>query len=106
MRPTSLKLLQILPRTALDKKAQATLIPSLPELVRAATASKSESRTVVDELLSRKKSQVTSTSTSRTSGHENWPSNLRVEPVVKKEHLKHVHADVRKRMKELIMKET
>ncbi|KAG7091982.1 hypothetical protein E1B28_008370 [Marasmius oreades] len=104
MRPTPLTLLQILPRAVLDKKAQAMVIPSLSELAKAKAAAKKteQSRTVVDELLSRKARMATTGAVTE----DQWPINLRVERVVKKEDLKHVHADVRKRMKQLVLKET
>ncbi|KAL0570182.1 hypothetical protein V5O48_011787 [Marasmius crinis-equi] len=93
MRPTSLKLLQILPRSVLGKKA--AVIPPLPTVIKASQSKPPP--TVVEQLLARQQAPESA---------QSWPSNLRIEPVVKKADLKNVHADIRTKLKELISKET
>ncbi|KAJ8074911.1 hypothetical protein PM082_019238 [Marasmius tenuissimus] len=97
MRPTCRRLLQIIPKSSVARNTPVT--PSVPSIIQS-SQSKVES-TVIDRLLKRKQR-----ATASDSAQNDWPTNLRIEPVVKKADLKNVHADIRTRMKELIAKET
>jgi hypothetical protein len=85
MRPSAACLVRIIPRNALkvpDQKVIPQPAPQTQELKKP---------TLIHLLMQRKADAGT-----------DWPANLRIEPVVKKEAFKRVNADVRKRLKCLL----
>ncbi|KAJ3839393.1 hypothetical protein EV361DRAFT_385538 [Lentinula raphanica] len=90
MRSSLARSIQIISRNSPPSKAKIN--PSLHQVAQA--AAKTVQPTVIDILMQRK-----------VATGSVWPSNLRVEPVVKKEDLKDVHASIRPRLKQML-KET
>jgi len=86
MRFSLVRSIQIISRSALPPKTQ--FIPPLPAVAKAVAAKVKP--TVIDIL------------TSRKATVESFPTNLRIEPIVKKEDLKNVNASVRLRLKKLL----
>jgi len=82
MRPSMVRLVQIVPRNALQGKIIPPSARQTPDL---------EKSTVVNILMRERD----------TSG-ELWPRNIRIEPVIKKEAFKRVQSDVRVRLKKLL----
>jgi len=85
MWPSAVRLVQIIPRKALqltEKKIVLPLAPQTREL---------EKPTLLNVL--RRQMEA---------AEESWPKNIRIEPVVKKEAFKRVQSDVRVRMKKLL----
>ncbi|KAF8721905.1 hypothetical protein AX14_010115 [Amanita brunnescens Koide BX004] len=85
MRQTTVQLMRLVPRNALGK---ARVLPTL------AHTRSQDSGTVLTHLMGQ-----------REEAGEAWPKNIRLEPVLKKEAFKRVHADIRNRLKRL-MRET
>ncbi|KAI3619595.1 hypothetical protein WG66_002806 [Moniliophthora roreri] len=105
MRPTSLRLLQILHKTAIKNVPQHHILPPLTTLVQ---ETKKNLIPTVIETLQKRGAKVQDTGASETvpKTQSEWPVNLRIEPTVKKADLKHVDSRIRVRLKELIKRET
>jgi hypothetical protein len=85
MHPSIPRLVRIIPRNALQISERKILSPPAPqtqELTRP---------TLIDVLQQQKQ-----------EAGDQWPMNIRIEPVVKKEAFKRVQADVRVRLKKLL----
>jgi hypothetical protein len=85
MRLSLIRLVQIIPRRTLQLEQKKILLAPTPQsddLTRP---------TLIDILMKQQESAGSS-----------WPSNIRIEPVVKREAFKHVQSDVRVRMKKLL----
>ncbi|KIK69749.1 hypothetical protein GYMLUDRAFT_521455 [Collybiopsis luxurians FD-317 M1] len=87
MRFSPVRSMRILSRNAVPPKTR--IIPSLPAILKA--SAETAQPTVIDILTKRK-----------TAAAENWPANLRIEPIVQKKDLKNVHASIRPQLKELM----
>ena len=85
MQPSTVRLIQIIPRKALQlirKKITPPLVPQTRDL---------DKPTLLSVLMQQ-----------REASGELWPRNIRIEPVVKKEAFKRVQSDVRIRLKKLL----
>lgn len=85
MRPTAARLVRIIPRKSLKVGEHKIMPPPAPQTQELAKS------TLIDILMERQAAVGAS-----------WPANIRLEPVVKKEAFKRVHADVRTRFKKLL----
>ncbi|KAF8228960.1 hypothetical protein L208DRAFT_220707 [Tricholoma matsutake] len=85
MRPSMVRLVQIIPRKALQLPDKKIALPPAPQ-------NRDMGKTTLVNVLMRQK---------ETSG-ELWPRNIRIEPVVKKDAFKRVQSDVRSRLKKLL----
>lgn len=82
MRSTARRLVQIIPKSAIPQSiVRPALRPQTEELNRP---------TLIDILLERKANST------------DWPQNLRIEPVVKKEAFRHVQAEARTELKKML----
>ncbi|KAK7060890.1 hypothetical protein VNI00_000623 [Paramarasmius palmivorus] len=110
MKPTPLRLLQILHKSALKEATNHRVLPAITTLIQ--EAKRNPAPTVIQLLEKQRESQTdvqaveteTSGVVPKISGE--WPANLRIEPTVKKADLKNVDARIRVRLKELIKRET
>ncbi|KAF9452847.1 hypothetical protein P691DRAFT_149678 [Macrolepiota fuliginosa MF-IS2] len=85
MRPSVVRLVRIIPRKALDPAAAKVVNAPPPQIQEI------QQPTVLDLLRKQRE----------TAGAE-WPANIRIEPVVKKEAFKPVQAEVRTQLKKLL----
>jgi len=85
MRPSPSLLVQVVRRTALKVETQKILPALKPQTRELARPS------LIDMLQKQKK-----------EAGSKWPSNLRIEPVIKKEMLKDVQKEIRPRLKKLL----
>jgi len=85
MQPTIVRLIQIIPRKALQLTGKKITPPPVPQ------TRDLETPTLLSVLMQQ-----------REASGELWPRNIRIEPVVKKEAFKRVHSDVRIRFKNLL----
>jgi len=89
MRPSLPRTIRLIPKTSLENQ-RINVLPPLPSL-KSSSASAKPLPTIIDQLKAR-----------QASSPEAWPLNLRLEPVIKKERLKHVDARIRPKLKELL----
>lgn len=85
MRPSVARLVRIIPRTALKVEEAKVLRPPAPQTLEL------KKPTLIETLIKQ-----------QAEAGGIWPSNIRIEPVVKKEALKTVQSDVRLRLKKLL----
>lgn len=85
MRPSVARLVQIIPRKVIQVEERKIFLPPAPQ------TQDLKKPTLIDTLLQQ-----------RTKVGNHWPSNIRIEPIVKKDSLKHVQSDVRVRLKKLL----
>ena len=86
MQPSIVRFIQIIPRKALQLTGKKIAPPPLPQKTRDL-----ENPTLLSVLMQQ-----------REASGELWPTNIRIEPVVKKEAFKQVQSDVRIRLKRLL----
>ncbi|KAJ3863598.1 MAG: hypothetical protein NXY57DRAFT_159453 [Lentinula lateritia] len=87
MRSSLVRSIQIVPRSSLPLRTKFN--PPLHEVAKA--AAKTVQLTIIDILTQKK-----------ATAADDWPPNLRIEPVVKKEVLRNVHATVRPQLKQML----
>lgn len=85
MQPSLPRLVQIIRRTALQLEEKKILSPPAPQNLEL------KRPRLIDILMEQ-----------QAKAGSSWPSNIRIEPVVKREAFKHVQAEVRTRMKKLL----
>ena len=103
MRPSIPRFINIISRDAVPKHAQARIVPPLPR-----PSEQTPTPTLVDILIARKEQNERILSEAQENGAvlselpKPWPTNLRIEPVVKREQLSQVHRSARMKMKEAL----
>lgn len=114
MRASLPRLITLLSRDAIPKHAQGRVIPALPR-----PSEQAPTPTLVELLIARKEQRerllaaATATESGSMEGQgqglgeegktaEPWPTNLRIEPVVKREQLSQIHRSVRMQVKEAL----
>lgn len=85
MRSSLVRLVQIIPRRTLQLEEKKIHLPPTPQ------SHDLKQPTLIDVLVEQ-----------QASAGSSWPSNIRIEPVVKREAFKRVQSDVRTRMKKLL----
>ncbi|KAG5645881.1 hypothetical protein DXG03_005028 [Asterophora parasitica] len=86
MRPSAIRLIRVLRRKSLPVEITERIIPA-----PAPQTEELKRDNLIDILMKQK-----------TEAGPSWPANIRLEPVVKKDALKRVQADVRVRLKKLM----
>ncbi|THU87978.1 hypothetical protein K435DRAFT_680709 [Dendrothele bispora CBS 962.96] len=89
MRPTLIRSIRLIPKSSLEQQ-RINVLPPLPSL-KSNASSNQPLPTIIDQLKAR-----------QASSPDAWPQNLRLEPVVKKDRLKHVDARIRPKLKQLL----
>lgn len=90
MRPSLVRSLRFIPRKALVDEHKLTILPAV-----APRTQEAKPPTLHELLLERQ---------AKTGG--NWPVNIRIEPLLKKTVFKRVQADIRPRLKRMVLKES
>lgn len=105
MRRTLPRLIAIIPRDAVPKHAQTRIIPPLPR-----PSEQAPQPNLVDLLIARREENERILAEAQEKGKlegegelpKPWPTNLRIEPVVKREQLSQIHRSVRMQVKEAL----
>ncbi|KAJ4482354.1 hypothetical protein J3R30DRAFT_2160563 [Lentinula aciculospora] len=87
MRSSLVRFIQIVSKNSLPVWSKFN--PPLHQVAKA--AEKTAQPTIIGSLIQRK-----------AIAADTWPANLRIEPVIKKEDLKNVHATIRPRLKQML----
>ena len=109
MRPCAGRFMQILKRGEVPNHLQNRVVPPLQH------SNAIPQLTLVEQLIARKEAREKEYEAAQKAAHENgeltlgadsavkpWPTNLRIEPVVKREAFSKVAKDVRSQMKEAL----